>query len=90
MHKDISELHEKIEMMINSHRKIEAKMDEIMEGLKGLLMERHLESDNVSHEIHEDDTEKVNHEWRNFGFGLQMNHIPKKSREKLKSSLYAS
>ena len=62
---------------MDSQRKTEAKMDEIMEGLNGLLMERHLESDNVSHEIHEEDTGKVNHEWRNSGFRLQMNHIPK-------------
>ena len=63
--------------MMDSQRKTEAKMDEIMEGLKGLLMERHIESDNVSHEIHEEDIGKVNHEWRNSGFGLRMNHIPK-------------
>ena len=28
------------------------------------------------HEIHEEDTEKVNHAWRNLGSGLRTNHIP--------------
>jgi len=77
------------EMMMDSQRKnkaelevmMDTKMDglkvDIMEGLKGLLRERHPESDNISHEIHDEDTGKVNHEWRNFGFGLRTNHIPK-------------
>jgi hypothetical protein len=33
---------------------------EIMEGLKNFLIERTLESENVSHEIHDEDTRKMN------------------------------
>ena len=75
MRKDISDLQKKIvtkevmtEMMSDSQRKVEAKLEammnskmdglkvDIMEGLKVLLQERHHESDNISHEIHEEDT----------------------------------
>ena len=93
MRKEISDLQKKIvtmtEMMSDSHRKVEAKLEammnskmdglksDIMEGLQVLLQERHHESDNISHEIHEEDTEKVNHAWRNLGSGLRTNHIPK-------------
>jgi len=92
MCKDISDLQKNTvtkdvmeAMMMDSQRKTEEMMDtkmeglkgEIMEGLKGLLMEKHPESDNVSHEIHDEDTRKVNHDGRNFGFGLKTNHIPK-------------
>ena len=96
MRKDISDLQKKIvtkevmtEMMSDSQRKVEAKLEtmmnskmdglkvDIMEGLKVLLLERHPESDNISPEIHEEDTKKVNHEWRNLGCGLRTNHIPK-------------
>ena len=89
MSKDISDLQKKIvtkevmtEMMSDSQRKFEAKLEammnskmdglktDIMEGLQVLLRERHHESDNISREIHEEDTEKVNHEWRNLGCGL--------------------
>ena len=92
MCKDIYDLQQKImtkeamtKMIRYSQRKAEAmmnsKMDglkvDIMEGLKVLLQERHPESDNISSEIHEEDTEKVNHEWRNLGCGLQTNHIPR-------------
>jgi hypothetical protein len=33
-----------------------------MEGLKNFVIERKLESENVSHEIHVEDTRKVNQE----------------------------
>jgi hypothetical protein len=60
---------------------IDTKMDglkwEIMEGLKIFLIERTPESENVSHEIHDEDTRKVNEEWRNSNFGLKTNHFPK-------------
>jgi hypothetical protein len=59
--------------------KLEAKMDglkeEIMEVLKNFIIERTLESENVSHEIHDEDTRKVNQEWRNSNFGLKTNHV---------------
>jgi hypothetical protein len=61
--------------------KLEAKMDglkeEIMEGLKNFVIERTPENENVSHEIHDDDTRKVNQEWRNSNFGLNINHVHK-------------
>jgi hypothetical protein len=50
---------------------------EIMEGLKNFLIERTLESENVSHEIHDEDTWKVNQEWIKSNFGLKTNHVPK-------------
>jgi hypothetical protein len=57
--------------------KLEAKMDGFMEGLKIFIIERTPESENVSHEIHDGDTRKVNQEWRNSNFGLKTNHVPK-------------
>jgi hypothetical protein len=60
---------------------MDSKMDglkrEIMEGMKNLLIERTPESENVSHEIHDEDTRKMNQEWRNSNFGLKTNHVPK-------------
>jgi hypothetical protein len=48
-----------------------------MEGLEIFIIERTYESENVSHEIHDEDTGKVNPELRNSNFGLKTNHIPK-------------
>jgi hypothetical protein len=45
--------------------------------LKIFLIERTPESENVSHEIHDEDTRKVNQEWRNSNFGLKTNHVSK-------------
>jgi hypothetical protein len=60
---------------------MDTKMDglkrEIMEGLKNFLIERPPESDNVSHEIHDEDKRKMNQYWRNSNFGLKTNHFPK-------------
>jgi hypothetical protein len=78
MRRDINDLQKKTvtkdelqEMMDSTEAKFEAintKMDglkgEIMEGLKIFLIERTPESENVSHEIHDEDTRKVNQEWR--------------------------
>jgi hypothetical protein len=91
MCRDINDLQKKTvtkdelqEMMDSTEAKLEAintKMDglkgEIMEGLKNFLIERTPESENVSHEIHDEDTRKVNQEWRNSNFGLKTNHVPK-------------
>jgi hypothetical protein len=91
MRRDINDLQKKTvtkyelqEMMDSTEAKLEAintKMDglkgEIMEGLKKFLIERTPESENVSHEIHDEDTRKVNQEWRNSNFGLKTNHVPK-------------
>jgi hypothetical protein len=88
MRRDINYLQRKIvtkdelqEMMDSMEAKLDTKMDtlkwEIMEGLKNFLIERTPESENVSHEIHDEDTRKVNQEWRNSNFGLKINHVPK-------------
>jgi uncharacterized protein YlaN (UPF0358 family) len=79
---------EKVElqgMMDSMEAKLEEIMDtkmdglkrEIMEGLKIFLIERTPESENVSNEIHDEDTRKMNQEWRNSNFGLKTNHFPK-------------
>jgi hypothetical protein len=75
MRKDIDDLQNKVvtkyelqRMMDSTEDKMEAmmntKMDglkgEIMEGLKKLLIEMPPDSDNVSHEIHDEDTRKMN------------------------------
>jgi hypothetical protein len=61
--------------------KLEAKMDglkeEIMEVLKNFVTEKTPESENASHEIHDEDTRKVNQNWRNTNFRLKTNHVPK-------------
>jgi hypothetical protein len=91
MRRDINDLQKKTvtkdelqEMMDSTEAKFEAintKRDalkgEIMEGLKKFLIERTPESENVSHEIHDENTRKVNQEWRNSNFGLKTNHVPK-------------
>jgi hypothetical protein len=65
----------KLEAMIDT--KMDGLKGEIMEGLKTLLIERPSESDNVSHEIHDEDTRKMNQDWRNSSFGLKTNHFSK-------------
>jgi hypothetical protein len=84
MHRDINDLQKKIETkdeLQEMEAKLEAKMDglkeEIMEVLKNFVTEKTPESENASHEIHDEDTRKVNPEWRNSNFGLKTNHVPK-------------
>jgi hypothetical protein len=92
MRRDINDLQNKTitkyelqGMMDSIEAKLEAIMDtkmdglkrDIMEGLKTFLIERPLESENVSHEIHDEDTRKMNQDWRNSNFGLKTNHFPK-------------
>jgi hypothetical protein len=92
MHRDINELQKKTVkkdelqgMMDSTEVELEAIMDtkmdglktEIMEGMKNFLIERTLETENVSHEIHDEDTRKMNQEWRKANFGLKTNHVPK-------------
>jgi hypothetical protein len=91
MCRDINDLQKKTvtkdelqEMMDSTEAKFEAintKMEalkgEIIEGLKIFIIERTPESENVSHEIHDEDTRKVNQKWRNSNFGLKTNHVPK-------------
>jgi hypothetical protein len=66
-----------VEMKEIMDTKMDGLKGEIMEGLKKLLIERPPESDNVSHEIHDKDTRKMNQDWRNSNFGLKTNHFPK-------------
>ena len=84
MHRDINDLQKNIVTkyeLQEMEAKLEAKMDglkeEIMELLKHFIIERTLESENASHEIHDEETRKVNEEWRNSNFGLKTNHVPK-------------
>jgi hypothetical protein len=84
MCRDINDLQKKIvtkNELQEMEAKLEAKMDglreEIMEILKNFVTEKTPESENESHEIHDEDTRKVNQEWRNSNFGLKTNHIPK-------------
>jgi gas vesicle protein len=91
MRRDINDLQKKTiekdeieEMMDSPKAKLEAintKMNdlkgEIMEGLKNFVIERKPKSENVSHEIHDEETRKVNQEWINSNFGLNTNHVPK-------------
>ena len=63
MRRDINDLQNKIVKKYELQEieaKLEAKMDGFMEGLKNFLIERTPESENVSHEIHDEDTRKVN------------------------------
>ena len=57
--------------------KMDGLKEEIMEGLKNFLIERIPESENVSHEIYDEDTRKINQEWRKSNFWLKTNHVPK-------------
>jgi hypothetical protein len=92
MRRDIDDLQKKAvtkdelkKMMDTIEAKLEAMMDtkidglkgEIMEGLKKLMIERPPKSDNVSHEIHDEDTRNMNQVWRNSSFGLKTNQFPK-------------
>jgi hypothetical protein len=78
MRRDINELQKKMDSM---EAKLDTKMDsmeaKIMEVLKNFVTEKTPESENASHEIHDEDTRKVNQEWRNSNFGLKTNHVPK-------------
>jgi uncharacterized protein YlaN (UPF0358 family) len=92
MRRDIKELQKKTVtndelqgMMDSTEAKLEEIMDtkmdglkrEIMEVMKKFLIERTPETENVSHEIHDEDTRKMIQEWRNSNFGLKTNHVPK-------------
>ena len=84
MHRDINDLQKKTvtkdelqEMRDSINTKMDGLKGEIMEGLKNFPIERTPESENVSHEIHDEDTRNMNQEWRNPNFGLKTNHFPK-------------
>jgi gas vesicle protein len=77
MRRDINDLQNKTIKKDELQEMIEVLKGEIMEGLKNFLIERTPESENLSHEIHDEETRKVNQEWRNSNFGLNTNHVPK-------------
>jgi gas vesicle protein len=77
MHRDINDLQKKKITKYELQEMMEGLKGEIMEGLKNFIIEMTPESENVSHEIHDEDTRKVNQEWRNYNFGLKTNHVPK-------------
>jgi len=56
--------------------KIHGLKGHTMEGLTNFLIESLPKSDNVSHEIQDQDTRKINEGWRNSIFGLNTNHFP--------------
>ena len=79
-------------LMDSMEAKLDTKLDSMkdqldtkMDGLKGeiievminCVIEKTPKSENASHEIHDEDTRKVNQEWRNSNFGLKTNHVPK-------------
>jgi gas vesicle protein len=71
MHRDINDLQKNIVTkyeLQEMEAKLEAKMDglkeEIMEVLKNFVTEKTPKSENASHEIHDEDTRKVNQEWK--------------------------
>jgi gas vesicle protein len=77
MHRDINDLQKKIVTKDELQEMMEGLKGEIMEVLKNFVTEKTPESENASHEIHDEDTRKVNQEWRNSNFGLKTNHVPK-------------
>jgi hypothetical protein len=67
IHRDINDLQNKVvtkDELQDMEANLEAKMDglkeEIMEELKIFVKEKTPESENASHEIHDEDTRKVN------------------------------
>jgi hypothetical protein len=77
MRRDINDLQKKIVTKDELQEMMEGLKGDIMKVLKNFLIEKTHESENASHEIHNEDTRKVNQEWRNSNFGLKTNHIPK-------------
>jgi gas vesicle protein len=77
MRRDINDLQKKIVIKDELQEMMESLKGEIMEVLKNFVTEKTPESENASHEIHDEDTRKVNQECRNSNFGLKTNHVPK-------------
>jgi hypothetical protein len=62
IYRDINDLQKNTVTKDELQEMMEGLKWEIMEGLKIFIIERTPESENVSHEIHEEDTRKVNQE----------------------------
>jgi hypothetical protein len=73
MHRDINDLQNKTMTKNELQGMMDGLKREIMEELKKFLIEKTPKSENVSHEIHDEDTRKVNQEWINSNFGLKTN-----------------
>jgi gas vesicle protein len=76
---ELQEMEAKLETI---NTKMDGLKEEIMEALKNFVIERTPKSENVSHEIHDENTRKVNQEWRNSNFGFKTNHVPKIDMQK--------
>jgi gas vesicle protein len=77
MCRDINDLQKKIVTKDELQEMRKGLKGEIMEVLKNFVTEKTPECENASHEIHDEETRKVNQEWRNSNFGLKTNHVPK-------------
>jgi gas vesicle protein len=77
MRRDINDLQKNIVTKDELQEMMEGLKGEIMEVLKNCVTEKTPESENAYHEIYDEDTRKVNQEWRNSNFGLNTNHAPK-------------
>jgi hypothetical protein len=77
MHREINDLQNKRVTKDELQEMMEGLKGEIMEVLKIFVTEKTPESENASHEIHDEEIRKVNQEWRNSNFGLKTNHVPK-------------
>jgi gas vesicle protein len=77
MCRDTNDLRKKTVTKDELQEMMEGLKGEIMEGLKNFLIERTPKSENVSHEIHDEATRKVNQECRNSNFRWKINHVPK-------------
>ena len=77
MHRDINYLQKKTVTKDELQGMMDGLKGDIMEGLKNFLIERIHEIENVSHKIHDEDTRKMNKEWRKSNFWLKTNQIPK-------------
>jgi gas vesicle protein len=62
MRRDINDLQKKIVTKDELQEMMEGLKGEIMEVLKNFIIEKTPESENASHEIHNEDTRKVNQE----------------------------
>jgi gas vesicle protein len=62
MHRDINDLQKKIVTKDELQEMMEGLKGEIMEVLKNFVIEKTPKSENASHEIHDEDTRKVNQE----------------------------
>jgi hypothetical protein len=90
IHRDINNLQNNTVTKDELQGMMDGLKREIMEGLKIFIIERTPGSENVSHEIHEENTRKMNQELRNSNFGLNTNHVLKIDMRKFFIAIFAS